>query len=125
MNAGSATVSPGDGDFLHFEFKFSAQEESLGIESPALDLLQRKDRLHCRLSKSFEAALRVLELQAERDAQQQVENPAEDLAVQRLALRLGFGAQPARPDGDIGAFLERLEKLGSFFDGRGQVGVAE
>ena len=118
MDAGAAAVSPGDGDFLHFEFEFSRQEENLGIESPALDFLQREDRLHRRLLEGFEAALRVLELQAERDAQHQVENSAEDLAVQGLALRLGFGAQPARADGDIGALFQRLEKLRGFFDGR-------
>ena len=98
MDTRAAAVSPGDGDFLHFEFKFSRQEESLRIESPALDFLQGEDRLHRRLLKGFETALRIFEFQAERDAQHQVENSAEDLTVEGLALGLGFGAQPARAD---------------------------
>ena len=64
-------------------------------------------------------------MKAECEAQQQIEDAAEELAVQRLALSLRFGAQPARADGDVGAFLERVEKLGRFFDRRRKVGVAE
>jgi len=60
------------------------------------------------LLEGFESALRVFELQAECEAQDQVEDASEDLAVQGLALRLGLGAQPARSDGDVGAVVQRL-----------------
>jgi hypothetical protein len=125
VDAGATAVSPGDGDFLHFEFQLSREEENLGIETPAFDFLQWEDRLNCRLLECFESALCVFEMQSEGEAQDQVEDPAEELAMQRLALRLGLGAQPARADGDIGAFFQRFEELGSFFEGRGEVGVAK
>src|SRR5271165_378658 len=86
IDAGSVAVGPDDGDFLYFEFELSRQEENLRIESPAFDLLQRKDCLGGRLFESFEAALRVFEMQAEREAQEKVEDSAEELAVQGLAL---------------------------------------
>src|ERR1700686_3757755 len=99
IDAGSAAVSPGHGNLPHSEFELSRQKENLGIESPALDLLQREDRPNRRLTESFEATLRVLEFQTERGAQHQVEDPAEDLAVQRLALRLCLRPQPAGSEG--------------------------
>jgi hypothetical protein len=118
INAGSTAMSPGDGNFLHFEFELFGQKKYLGIETPTLDLLRWKDRLNGRLLKGFEPTLRVLELQAEGDAQHQVEDAAKELAVQRLALGLGLGTQPARADGDVGALFQSIEKLGSFFDWR-------
>ena len=87
-----------------------ARKQDFGIESPALDFLQRENRLDRGLLEGLESALRVLELKAESDAQQQIEDPAKDLAMQGLALSLGFGAQPARADGDVGAFLQSCEK---------------
>ena len=125
IDASSTAVSPGDGDFLHVEFQLMGEEEDLGIKTPALDFLQREDRLNCRLLERLESALGVFEVQAQGEAQDEVEDPAEELAVQRLALRLGFDAEPARSNGDISAFFHRLEELGSFFDGRGEVGVTK
>ena len=61
--------------------------------------------------KGLEAALRIFELQAQGDAQQHIEDSAEELAMQRLALGLGFGAEPARSDGDIRALLQRVQKV--------------
>src|ERR1022692_3917278 len=125
IDAGSTAVPPDDGNFLHFEFELPSQEENLGIKTPAFNLLQREDRLNCGSPESFEAALGVLEFQTKGEAQDQVVDSAEELAVQRLPLRLGFGPQPARADGDIGTFFKRFEKLGSFFDRRRKVRVAE
>src|SRR5580704_12487377 len=125
MNSCAATVGPGYRHFLHTEAEFRGQEKDFGIESPALDFLQRENLLHRPLLKSLEAALRILEVQTERDPQQQVENASEDLAMERLPLRLQFGLQPARSDGDVGAVTQRLKKFGKLLDRRRQVGVAE
>jgi hypothetical protein len=125
IDAGSTAVPPDDGNFLHFEFELSSQEENLGIKTPAFNFLEREDRLNCGSPESFEAALGVLEFQTKGEAQDQVVDSAEELAVQRLALRLGFGPQPARADGDIGTLFKRFEKLGSFFDRRRKVRIAE
>ena len=95
MDAGLATMSPGDRNLLNFETELARQKQNLRIESPAFDFLKREDRLHCRLLEGFEAALRVFEFQPEREAQDQVEDSSEELTMQRLALRLGLGAQPA------------------------------
>ena len=96
-------MSPGDWNFLHFESELAGEEKNLGIESPALDFLQGKDRLGRRPFERLESALRVGELQAERGAQQQIEDASEKLAVKWLALSLQFGAKPARSDRDVGA----------------------
>ena len=68
VDASSATVSPGDWDFLHIEFQLSGEKENLGIESPAFDLLQWKNGLCATSCEGLEAALSVLKLQAENDA---------------------------------------------------------
>ena len=75
--------------------------------------------------EGFEATLRVFEFQAERQAQDQVEDSSEELTMQRLALGLGFRTQPARADGDVGTLFQRLKKFGSFLDRRGQISIAE
>ena len=64
-------------------------------------------------------------MQAQREAQQQIEDSTKDLAVYRLALGLSLSPKPARADRDISIFIKRVEKLGRFFDWRRQVGVAE
>jgi hypothetical protein len=125
MDASFATVSPGHGNFFYFKTELASEEEYLGVESPALDFLHGKDRIDRAAFKCLEAALGIGEVKAEGEAQKQVENAAEKLAVQGLAPRLGFRAQPARADGDIGSRLERLKKLWGFFDGRRKVSVAK
>src|SRR5579863_846321 len=125
MDTGPAAVAPQHGDFLHLKSKFAGEEKNLGIESPALDFLQREDGLDGGLAEGFESALRIGELEAERDAQQEIEDAAEDLAMQGLALRLGFGAQPARTDGDVSAGFDGCEEFYGFLNRRGEIGVAE
>jgi len=125
VDAGSVAMGPGYGDFLYFEAEFAGEEKNFGVESPALDFLAREDGVDGRTIEGFESALRVSELKAEGEAEQQVEDAAEELAMQRLALGLGFGAQPAGADGDVGSGFEGGEKFGSFFDGRREVGVGE
>src|ERR1035438_1739123 len=63
MNAGSSTVSPVHGHFLHAEPKFARQEKNFRIEAPALDALQRQNRLHRAPRECLEAALRIFESQ--------------------------------------------------------------
>src|SRR5579862_245323 len=118
IDAGATAVSPGDWNLLNFKSELAGKKKNLRIESPALDLLKRKYHAGGRLFESLESALRVFELQAERDAKQQVEDAAEELAVQRLALSLRFGAQPARSDRNVRAAVEGIEELRSFFDWR-------
>ena len=45
MNPRAAAVSPAHGNFLHAESELARQEKNLRIEAPALDLLQRQNRL--------------------------------------------------------------------------------
>ena len=120
-----AAVSPEYGNFLHFESEFAGEEEDFGIESPALDFLQRKDGVHRGAFEGFKSALRIFEVKSQRDAEQQVEDAPEELAVKRLALRLSFGAEPAGADGDIRSLLKGGKELSGLLDRRGQVGVAE
>ena len=109
IDASATAVAPGDGDFLHVESQLSGEKEDLGIKTPSLDFLQREDRVNRRLLERLESALSVFEVQAKGEAQDEVEDPAEELTVQRLTLSLGFDAEPARADGDIGAFFQRFE----------------
>ncbi len=88
-------MCPNHRDFLNFKTELTRQKENLRIEAPALDLLRREDCECSPLPKRLEAALRIFELQAQSDAQQQIENSAKKLAMQRLALGLQFGLQPA------------------------------
>ena len=125
IDARATAVSPCDRDFLYFETELAGEEKNLGIKSPTLNFLQREDCLDRGLFESLESALGVLELKAQGEAQQQVEDAAENLAVQGLPLGLRFGAEPARTDGDVGAFIQSREKLRSFLNRRGQIGVAE
>ena len=74
-------MCPSDGDFLYFEVKLARQKEKLRIKSPAFDFLQGENGLNGLLLECFEAALCVLEPQAQRDAQQQVEDPSEELPL--------------------------------------------
>src|SRR5690348_6303922 len=125
VDAGVSAVSPCDRDFRYLEAEFAGEEKNLGIESPALDLLPRENRLGRRAFERLESALRVGELKSQCDSQKQVEDASEELTVQRLALSLQLGAQPARSDGDIGAGVQSSEKLRRLFDRRGQVGIAK
>ena len=121
MNSRAAAMRPGHGNLLHAESEFAGEKKNFGIESPALDFLQRENFLYRLLLKSFVAALRILETKAESNSQQQIKNTAEELAMEGLALGLGFGLQPARSDGDVGAVIQRFEKFGKFLDRRREV----
>lgn len=125
MDAGVAAVSPGDGDFFDFEAELAGEEKNFRIESPALDLLTREDRIDGGALEGFESALCVGVVEAERETEKEIEDASDDLAVKWLALGLRFGAQPARADSDVGTDIERMKKLGRFFDRRRQIGVAK
>src|SRR5919198_401555 len=99
-----------------------AEEQDLGVEPPALDALPRKDGLGRPAGKGFEAALRVFEAQAQNDSQQQVEDTTEELTIERLALGLELGAQPARANGDVGALFDGSDQLVRFVYGGGKIG---
>ena len=88
-------MGPNHRHFLNFKTDLTREKENLRIEAPALDLLQREDCECSPLPKRLEAALRIFEVQAQSDAQQQIENSPKKLAMQRLALGLQFGLQPA------------------------------
>ena len=118
-------MPPNDGNFFHLESQLAREEQDFGVEPPALNFLQWKDRERCRAFECFESTLRVFEMQAEREAQQQIEDSTKDLTVYWLAL----GLSPARSQREpiaISVFSSSaLKKLGRFFDWRRQVGVAE
>jgi len=118
IDASAAAVSPCDRDFRNFEAELTGEEKNLGIESPALDFLPRKNRLRGGAFERFESALGVGELKAQRDPQKQVKNASKELAMERLALCLELSPQPARSDGDIGAGVQSSEELDGLFDRR-------
>ena len=105
-------MAPLDGNFLDRESKLSRQEKNFRIETPTLDSLQGKDRQHSAPAEGLETALCIFELQSQSNAQKQVEDAPKNLAVQRLALRLQLGFQPARADRNIRSMRNRLQKLG-------------
>src|SRR5579864_204218 len=124
-NSSSGVMAPNHWHFCYFESKSAREEENLRVKSPALDFLQREDCLRGASSERLEAALCVLEIQAQQDSEKKVECSSEDLACQRLAMRLQFAAHPARTDGDISPTFERFEKLGCFFNRGRQIGIGE
>ena len=67
-------MCPLHGHFFDFHPEFASQEEKFGIESPALDALQREDGVGGTAGEGFEPALRVAVGQTEEDAQGQVED---------------------------------------------------
>src|SRR6185437_11658542 len=103
----------------------AGDEEDFGVEAPALDGLETEDDLGCVALKGFEAALRVLERQADELAGDPVEATAEEAAVERLVDGLALLVQPAGADGDVGTGVEGFEETLGFLDGRGEVGVGE
>ena len=81
-------MPPNDGNFFHLESQLAREEQDFGVDPPALNFLQWKDRERCRAFECFESTLRVFEMQAEREAQQQIEDSTKDLTVYWLALGL-------------------------------------
>src|SRR5579862_623236 len=63
MNPRPFAMRPGDRNLPHHEPEFPGEIEQFRIESPSLNLLQRKYRLRAAPSKRFKPALRILELQ--------------------------------------------------------------
>ncbi len=107
------------------QLELVGQEQDLGIESPALNMLSRKDDVGRLAGKRLEAALRVAIAESEHDSQAQVEESAIELAQEWLPLGLQFALQPTRSDGDIGAVANGGEQLVGLIDRRGQIGVGE
>ena len=105
-------MTPYDGNFSHFESQLAREEQDFGVESPALNFLQWKDREGCRSFEGFESTLRIFELEAQGEAQQQIEDSAKHLSVYWLALGLNLSPEPARADRDVGAVIQCVEKLG-------------
>ena len=75
--------------------------------------------------EGLESALGIEVGKAENDAQGQIENTPEELPMQRLALGLEFGTQPARANGDVSSGLKGGKKFVRLLDGRGEVGIGE
>ena len=71
MNAGAPAVPPLHGHFVHAETELARQKKNLRIEAPALDALQRQNRLRRAPREGLEAALRIFELQPQNHPQQQ------------------------------------------------------
>src|SRR5579863_5854647 len=125
MNTRSFAMRPCDGDLGDGKTELFSQIEYFRIESPTLDLLQRKDCLRAAPGEGLEAALGVLELQTQDDAQRQVENSSKEPAMQRLPPNLQSRIHPARSDGDIGALPNCNKQLVRLLDRRGKVGIAK
>src|SRR5215470_643300 len=116
-------MRPLDRHLLHLESEFACKEKNLGIETPALNVLQRKDQLRGSPSERLEPALCVTEMQTKHDAQGEIEDPSVELTIQGLPLGLQFRPQPARSHGDIVALHERHKKFVSLLDRRRQIGI--
>src|SRR5262249_43080738 len=89
--------------------ELAREKQNLRIESPALNSLLRKDSLCSSALECFETALRIREMQAQCNPQSQIKKPSENLPMNGLPLRLQFGIQQARSDGDISAFIQWLK----------------
>jgi len=63
MNLCAFAMRPHDRNFRNFEVEALGEIQDFGIESPALNVLQREDRLGRRAGKRLESALRVFETQ--------------------------------------------------------------
>src|SRR5581483_1407494 len=125
VDSGSLAVRPRDRYFGYLESQLACKEKQFGIESPAFDPLLRENLRGRVAGKSFKTALRVLVVQAQHHARDQVEHASEQLPSPGLPLRLQFALQPARADGDISAGADRVNQLGRFLDRRRHVRVAE
>lgn len=125
MQSRTLAVRPEHGDFFHGKTHTPRQKEDFGIESPALDLLQWENALRGLAAKGLESALGVGIIQAQKQAQDQVEDSSEGLAVERLPLGLKIGAEPARSDRDVGSGGDRVEQFGRLTDWRGEIGIGE
>ena len=71
---GAIIVLPAHRDLANGEPELAGEKKQLGIESPMFDLLTAEKGLRGLRSEGFEAALRVLEFQAEHYSQQQIED---------------------------------------------------
>src|SRR4029077_10503862 len=75
VDAGSFPMCPSHGDLRDCKTKLPRQEKQFGVESPALNLLQRENHLRGASAKGFKTALGVFESQPQNDTQQQIEYP--------------------------------------------------
>src|SRR5580704_1308057 len=125
MDARSFAMRPGNRDFADDEPKLLSQVEQFRIESPALDLLQGKNSLRAAPGEGLEPALRILELQAQNDAQRQVEDASEEPAMHRLPPNLQSTIHPARANGDVCAVLNRGKQLIRLLNRRREISIAE
>jgi hypothetical protein len=106
-DAGTFAVGPRHRDFRDFKVELLCQVKQLRIETPAFYVLQRENHGRGPAGESFEAALRVLEIQTQCNAHHQVERAPEKLPIDRLPLRLEVAAQPVRTYGHVRAVRKR------------------
>src|SRR5580700_5361633 len=95
VDARAFPMRPCHRDLRDSKTKLPRQEKQFGVESPALNLLLRKNHLRRAPGERFKTALGVLESQPQNDPQQQIEYPPEKLAIEWLLLSLQFALQPA------------------------------
>src|SRR5439155_19237940 len=124
-DARAFAVCPCNRHFGNLQTELFRQVEQFGIEAPAFHRLQRKNCLRGSTCERLEAALRVPEGEAQRDAQHQIKNSAEQLPVEWLPLALQITAQPARADGHIRAGCNCGKQFFCFFIWGGKIGVSE
>ena len=124
-HAGALVVSPGDRNLDDPIAVLDGDEQNLRVKAPVLDGLELKHSLRCPASECLEAALGVGEGQVHDGAGNGVEAAAEELAVERLALRLAVGLEPAGANGDVRALANGVKEAFGLLDGRREVGVGE
>ena len=87
-DASAFAVGPCHRNLHCLEPELFGQVKQFRIKAPALDLLQRENYPSRPAGKGLKSALCVFELEAQRKAQHEIENPPEELAVERLAFSL-------------------------------------
>src|SRR5262252_3452587 len=102
MEFGTFIMAPGNRHFDNFELLPMGQKQDFGIKAPAIDSLERENRLRCLVREGFEAALRVAIGKQEDRTQIKIEDAGQQLARQWLSLELKRGIKPSRTNGHVG-----------------------
>src|SRR5579863_4614153 len=109
-------MRPAHRHFPDLEAALERDEQDLWIESPALDGLQLEHGLGRVARERLEPALRIGEREVHHHAREQVKAAPEDLPVERLAVGLAAGLEPARTDRDVGSLRDGGEKALGLLD---------
>src|SRR5262245_34938859 len=99
-------VVPADGSLQQPPALLFGDEEYFGVETEAVNPLQPEDRLRGLPPKRFEPALRIFEPQSGERKLNQIADPPDGLAKNRLMRSNQTAIERARPEDDVVAALD-------------------